>query len=276
MTAQFAVSLNVVLHAEKLFNFHGLGITNSMLLGWGVSLLLLAVFIISARRIEVHTSGKFISLIEIACDAITNLASEVMDRERAAQFAPFLITLFCFILLNNWAGLLPGVGAITYHGAPLLRAWTSDLSGTLALSISSIIIIQVYTIRRLGLKGHATHYFTNKPWNPVSFFVGLLEVLGEFTRIASLALRLFGNIFAGEVLLLVLSSITGFGSPIATLPFILMEFFVGFIQAFVFTTLVIVYLSISTAHHDGADHPEELSPDHSGVPQQLAASSSAR
>lgn len=255
-----ALNVNIVLHAEKLFSFHGLGITNSMLLGWIVSALLVVGLAIAAKRIKVTSGGKTLSIVEVLCESVTTLAADVMDRERAAAFAPFFITLFVFIMANNWAGLLPGVGSITYHGQPLLRAWTSDLTGTLALSISCIVLIQVFTIKRLGGRKHAAHYFTNKPWNPINFFVGLLEVLSEFTRIASLALRLFGNIFAGEVLLLVLSAITSFGSPLATLPFIFMELFIGFIQAFVFTTLVIVYLALATTSHEEGEHE---SADHS-------------
>jgi F-type H+-transporting ATPase subunit a len=222
-----------------------------MLLGWLVSLLLVLVFIAAAKRIKINSAHGSATLVEIACEGIANLADQVMhNRQKAIKYAPFLITLFCFILLNNWAGLLPGVGSLKYNGVPLFRAWTSDLTGTLALSISSIIIIQIYTIKELKIRGYLKHYFSDKPWNPINLFVGFLEVLGEFTRIASLALRLFGNIFAGEVLLVVLSAITGFGSPATTLPFIFMELFVGFIQAFVFTMLVIVYLTLATSQHD--------------------------
>lgn len=250
-------ALDIILHAEEIFRLGGVRITNSMLLGWLAALVLVVLFVAAAHKVRITVGGKLVSLIELAVDGVTNLANDVMhDRKRAATYAPFLITLFCFILLNNWFGLLPGVGAIKYHGQPLLRSWTADLTGTLALAISSIVIIQIYSIRELGVTGHLKHYFSNKPWNPVNLFIGLLEVLGEFTRVASLSLRLFGNIFAGEVLLLVLSSITSYGTPIATLPFILLELFVGFIQAFVFTTLVIVYLALATAgHHD--DHTAE-------------------
>jgi F-type H+-transporting ATPase subunit a len=248
-----ASDFHIVLHAEPLFHIGGLRITNSMLLGWLVSALLVIVFVRAASKVKITTGSTAVSVIELLCDGVTNLAADVMhNRQRAARYAPFLITLFCFILFNNWAGLLPGVGTITYHGEPLFRPWTSDLTGTLALSLSSIVIVLIYSIRELGLFGFLKHYFSNKPWNPINLFVGLLEVLGELTRVASLALRLFGNVFAGEALLVVLSAITSYGSPVATLPFVLMEFFVGFIQAFVFTTLVIVYLTLATSHHDEA------------------------
>jgi len=256
-----ATSFNIVMHAEKMFQVLGANITNSMLLGWLVSAFLVALFIIGARKIKVKASGRGVSIIELLCDGVSGLANDVMgDRKAADKFAPFLITLFCFILFNNWFGLLPGVGSIKMNGEPLFRAWTADLTGTLALSISSIVIIQIYSFRELKISGVFKHYFSNKPYNPINLFIGLLEVLGEFTRVASLALRLFGNVFAGEVLLLVLAAITSFGAPIATLPFVLMEFFVGFIQAFVFTMLVIVYLTLAVAHHD---EEHEQSSDHS-------------
>ena len=270
MTSLFAATqFNFVLHAEEIFRIFGIKITNSMLLGWVVSFFLVMAFIAAAKRIKVTPGGKGVSLIEAICEGVTNLAADVLhDRKKAAKYAPFLITIFCFILFNNWFGLLPGVGSIKHGGEPLFRAWTADLTGTLALAISSIIIIQIYTIRELKPMGYLKHYFSDKPWNPINLFVGLLEVLGEFTRMASLSLRLFGNIFAGEVLLLVLSTITSVGSPLATLPFILMELFVGLIQAFVFTMLVIVYLTLAVSSHD-EDHATES--DHATVDSLKAA-----
>ncbi|HLC91919.1 MAG TPA: F0F1 ATP synthase subunit A [Candidatus Saccharimonadales bacterium] len=269
MSSIFASDVHAIVpHAEHLFTLLGVPVTNSMVLGWLVSTLMVIVLIIVASKIKIKSGKRGITIIELMCEAVVNLAAEVMhDRKKALKYAPFLLTLFLFIMFNNWAGLLPGVGSIKYHNEPLLRAWTSDLTGTLALSISSIIIIQIYSFRELRLKGVLTHYFSNQPWNPINLFVGLLELLGEFTRMASLALRLFGNVFAGEVLLLVLASITGFGSPVSTLPFIIMELFVGFVQAFVFTTLVIVYLTLATSHHE--EESGELS-DHSSISEPSA------
>lgn len=253
----FAAPHEIILHAEKLFTIGGLPVTNAMLLGWIVSVLLVLSLVKSAKKVKLNAGNGFLAVVELAVDGITNLANNVMhDRARARKYAPFLLTLFFFILINNWFGLLPLVGTVSWNGQPLLRAWTSDLTGTLAIAVSSIIIIQIYAIRELKIGGYFKHYFSNKPWNPVNLFVGLLEVLGEFTRMASLSLRLFGNIFAGEVLLLVLASITSLGSPIATLPFIFMELFVGLIQAFVFVMLVIVYLTLAVSSHDEESHPK--------------------
>ncbi len=271
----FAAAFEVVLHAEPIFQIGGFTITNSMLLGWIVSVFIITVFVLAARHISLKAGGKLSQVFELPIEMITNLAADVMhDRKRAAKYAPFLASLFIFIMLNNWFGLLPGVGSVKIGGVPLFRAWTSDLTGTLALSITSIVLVQLYAIKELGVKGHLTHYFSKQPWNPINLFVGLLEVLGEFTRMASLALRLFGNIFAGEVLLIVLSAITAYGAPVATLPFIFMEFFVGFIQAFVFTMLVIVYLSLATTHHDDAHDIDES--DHSPEAKLAAKGSPSR
>ncbi len=264
----FATEFHFSLHAEDVFTIGGVTITNSMLLGLLASIFLVTTFVWAAKRIKKRPTKSPATLVELVVEGVTGLAAQVMgDRKKAVKYAPYLITLFSFILINNWFSLLPGVGSIKYHGEPLLRAWTADLTGTLALSICTIFIIQVYAVRELKPKKYAQHYFTNKPWNPINLFVGFLEVLGEFTRIASLALRLFGNVLAGEVLLLVISAITSYLAPLSTLPFILMEFFVGFIQAFVFTMLVIVYLTLATSHHD---EEHESSPSHSEV-DNLAA-----
>lgn len=266
----------IVPHAETLFKIFGVPITNSFVLGLLVSGAMVALLVSVADKVRVKASGRGVSIIELMCEFVINLATDVMhDRKKAAKYAPFLLTLFLFILFNNWAGLLPGISSITYGEGHLLRGWTSDLTGTLALAITSIILIQVYAFRELKLKGVLTHYFSNQPWNPINLFVGLLEVLGEFTRMASLSLRLFGNIFAGEVLLVVLAAVTGYLSPLSTMPFIFMELFVGFIQAFVFTTLVIVYLSLATTNHeDEHERPTEHSPLNNPVVSKIATAGS--
>lgn len=274
MIGVFAQSQEVILHAEHMFDVAGVAITNSMLLGWLVSTIMVVTFVAVARRVRVKSGSNGVTLFELIVEMVTTLMADIMqDRKKALKYSPLIITLFCFIMFNNWAGMLPGVGSITYHGEPLLRAWTSDLTGNLALAITCIILIQIYTLKELKIGGYLKHYFSDKPWNPINLFVGLLEVLGEFTRIASLSLRLFGNVFAGEVLLLVLAAITGFLSPMATLPFILMELFVGFIQAFVFTTLVIVYLTLAVAHHEDGDEQHEEVSDHVLAPKALMTDS---
>ncbi len=258
---------HIVLKAEELFSIGPFIVTNSTLLGIAVASAMVYFLTKAAKASSIKPGNLFSQIVEAGCEFIIGTAENIFhSRKKAVTYAPMLLTLFFFILLNNWAGMLPGVGSILSrsHGeaAPLFRAFTSDINGTLALAIVTIVLIQVYAIRELGIAGHLKHYFSNQPWNPINLFVGFLEVIGEFTRMMSLSLRLFGNVFAGEVLLVVIAKISSFVSPLATLPFIFMEFFVGFIQAFVFTMLTIVFLSVATHHEESEDH----SSDHGEAP----------
>lgn len=245
------------LEAEPILKLGPIAIRNSQLLGIVTLILLSTFFILVARQAKVRPSkNPIVGLIEMACEYVLNLMAEVMhSRRKAIAFAPLILTLFFVIMFNNWTGLLPGVGhAITtntHDGAvPLLRGFNSDLNNTLAMAIVTMVMVQVYAIKELRPLGYLKHFFSDKPYNPINLFVGVLEVIGEFTKMMSLSLRLFGNVFAGEVLLLVIGTISGYLAPVTTLPFVLMEIFVGFIQAFVFAMLAIVYLAISTDNHE--------------------------
>jgi len=267
MTALFSVArfasegsgFHIVLKAEELLVIGPFVITNSTLLGFAVAGFIIWLMTKAAKLSTVSPKSMLAQVVEAGCDFIIGTAEGIFhSRKKAVEYAPMLLTLFFFILLNNWAGLMPGVGTILgrSHGeaAPLFRPFTSDINGTLALAIVTIVLVQIYAIREMGIKGHLKHYFSNQPWNPINLFVGFLEVIGEFTRIMSLSLRLFGNVFAGEVLLGVISKISSMASPVTTLPFIFMEFFVGFIQAFVFTMLTIVFLAVATHHEESEEH----------------------
>lgn len=258
MLELFATSLS----AEKVIDIGPLTISNAYLYGLISAGAVIAILTAAAKRISKKPGGTFASLVELAVEYVINTAAGIMhDRKKAIRFAPLILSVFLFILMSNWFGLLPGVGSIQTNGHPLFRGFTADLNGTLALAVFTIILVQVYAIRELGVLGHLKHYFSNKPWNPINLFVGILEILGEFTRMASLSLRLFGNVFAGEVLLVTIASISGYLSPVTTLPFVFMELFVGLIQAFVFTMLTIVYLSVAT--HRSGDEDAEPSTVHS-------------
>ena len=266
---------HIVLKAEELLVIGPFVITNSTLLGFVVAGLMIWAMTKAAKEVKLKPGNLFSQIVEAGCEFVINTAEGIFhSRKKAVAYAPMLLTLFFFILLNNWAGLMPGVGTILgrSHGeaAPLFRPFTSDINGTLALAIVTIILVQIYAIRELGIKGHLKHYFSNQPWNPINLFVGFLEVIGEFTRIMSLSLRLFGNVFAGEVLIGVINKISSVGSPFTTLPFIFMEFFVGFIQAFVFTMLTIVFLAVATHHEESEEHGS----DHGEVPSLVEKAAS--
>ncbi|MCU0667496.1 MAG: F0F1 ATP synthase subunit A, partial [Patescibacteria group bacterium] len=184
------------------------------------------------------------------------------DEPRAKKFLPLFIAFFLFILLNNLGGLLPGMGGAIYvtndEGikAALLRPFTTDLNGTLALALIAMLTVEMIAIKERGVKGFFKHFFSvMDPWyNPMNFFIGIIELMGEFIRMITLAFRLFGVIYAGEVLLHVIMNISGNFAPIAMFPVILMEIFFSFIQAYLFIMLSSTYLAIGSAHDDHSDH----------------------
>lgn len=261
-----AEGTGVPLAAEPIFNLFGLSITNAMLFGLVMAVVVLGLFVWAARRSQVKPDGKFSFAVETLVEFVIGLGEQNFgSREKALKHMPLLLTLFTFILFSNLSGLIPGVGTVnvtTDDGvSPLLRPFTTDLNATLAMAVLTIGTVQFFALRELGLKQHLKHYFTDKPWNPMNLFIGLIEVMGEFIRIMTLSMRLFGVIYAGEVLLHVIGDISGTFSPIATLPIYLLEIFFCLIQAYVFMLLSTVYLAMATRHDDSQpDHSSDVPP----------------
>jgi F-type H+-transporting ATPase subunit a len=264
-----AEGTGVPLAAEPVFHIGTLAITNSMLMGVVTGIAVLTLFIMAARRTSKNPKNKFAFGVETLVDFLYNIVIENFggDRKKARKHLPLILTLFSFILISNLSGLLPGMSsifAVTPQGdVPILRAFTTDLNGTLALAILTIGTVQFYAIKELGIVGHLKHYFTDKPWNPMNLFIGLIEVMGEFIRILTLSMRLFGVIYAGEVLLHVMSILGGNFGWATTLPVYFMEIFFSAIQAYLFVMLTTVYLSIATSHPDHEEAVEQ-------VPRQVA------
>lgn len=226
-----------------------------MFFGLIMAVVVVSLFTAAVRRSSVRPTSRFAFAAEQLVEFVLSIGEQNFgSREKAIKYMPLLLTLFTFILFSNLSGLLPGVGTIniaTQEGqVPLLRAFTSDLNATAAMAILTIGTVQVAAIRELGIKQHLKHYFSSKPWNPVNMFVGLIEVLGEFIRVLTLSMRLFGVIYAGEVLLHVIGGLAGYLSPVATLPIYLLEIFFSFIQAYIFMMLSTVYLGLATRHEE--------------------------
>lgn len=237
---------HISLAAEELAKIAGLPVTNSLLVTWLVMAFMLAVGALTARNLQ-DVPGGLQNILEVILESLQGVFSNV-TKEKTEQFFPFLATLFLFIILGNWAGLLPGVGSIGLIKAveghekfvPLFRGATADLNTTLALAIIAVIALQYYGLKTLG-SVYISKFINLK--HPISFFLGLLEMVSELAKVVSFAFRLFGNIFAGEVLL----TIVAFLMPIlAPLPFLGLEIFVGFIQAFIFAMLTAVFLRVAT------------------------------
>ncbi len=243
--------MHVSIKAENLADFIGLPITNSavatFLLLIIFSIILLKFKSIKLREIPSSLQNFFEFIIE-ALDGLT----QGIAAEKSRVFLPFIGSFFLFILFSNWMGLLPGFGSIGFfeemHGkkilVPLLRGPTADLNTTIALAIISVFLIQTMGVKFLKLN-YFQKFINFK--SPIDFFLGILETISEFAKIISFAFRLFGNIFAGEVLLTVIAFLT-YGA--AVLPFLGLEVFVGFIQALVFSMLTLVFMHIATLHHE--------------------------
>jgi F-type H+-transporting ATPase subunit a len=249
--------MEISLAAEKIGQIDSLPVTNSMVLSWIASMVLIAVSLLATRKMTLVPAGLqnvFETVVEFLYDTVNNVFG---DERITKKYFPFIATFFIFILANNWLGTLPGVGSIGFNEAkasgtifvPLLRPGNADLNHTLALAAISVIVTQFIGVTAIGFFKYAGK-FLNFKGGPIGLFVGLLELVGEFTRVLSFSFRLFGNIFAGEVLLTVMMSILPFIAPI---PFTLLELFVGLIQALVFTMLTLVFIKIAIAEHS-AEH----------------------
>jgi len=258
------------LYAEPIAHIGSFTVTNALFTSWIIAILIIIISIkirFSLKRVPGGFQNFFESIIEIA----EKLADQVTgDRKITNRAFPIVFTVFFIVLLNNWVGIMPvgGFGLIemTDHGKtfiPLFRSGTADINGTLPLAILSVIGANLFGIFSIGIWKTFNKYVNLKAIGeifkkvrkepsilisaPIMFFVGILELIGEFAKVASLSFRLFGNVFAGEVLLASMGAIIAYLLPT---PFILLEIFIGVIQAFIFAILTLVYYTIASHDHD--------------------------
>jgi F-type H+-transporting ATPase subunit a len=247
-----------------LFEVGGVPITNSIFYAVISGIVIFLVSRSVAKRMTVRPKRGIIQFFEIGTEFITNLISSSLDsREKGVKYAPYFVTIFFFILFNNWLGLMPGVGeALTFRGEPLFRPFTADLNGTLAAATVSMVLVQAFAIKESGFFRHLRHYFVGSMWNPVTILLGLFEILTEFIRVGSLALRLFLVITVGEIIIAVFAYLGGFVAPITALPFVALELAVAALQAYIFVMLSVMYLAVAVKHdseHEREDHePADL------------------
>lgn len=279
-------SLLIEVAAEELFPIGGLEFTNSMLVLLIVDIVLIALAFFATRNMQLVPRGLQ-NVMEAVIEAMYNFFSTI-NREYALRAFPITATIFLLVIVSNWFGLLPGFGSIgichaasepegrlvlradapsfgastapsaaTYLGCaegesivPLFRAPTADLNNTLALALVAFFYIEYLGFSALGI-GYLTKFF-NFRGGVVGFIVGIFEFISELARIPAFMFRLFGNIFAGEVLLIVMIFLLPLVLP---LPFYLFEVFVGFIQAFIFSVLTMAFISLAVSPH-GGEHGE--------------------
>lgn len=276
------VSHETTLFAEPVYHFKDFQITNALFTSWIVVIFIVILSVILRSKLKEIPKGiqnVFEVIVEGAlslCDQVTN------DRKLSLKIFPFAISVFFFVLVNNWFGILPlgGFGLIEEgeHGLafiPFLRGGTADINTTLALSIMTVLGANIFGVFSIGLWKTLNKYVNLKVIGdigrkikkdptivlvaPITFFVGLIEIVGEFAKIASLSFRLFGNVFAGEVLLVSMAALVGYIVPI---PFLFLEILVGVIQALIFSILLTVYFTIGASDHDHEEdhHDKEHKP----------------
>lgn len=275
------ISLHVSVKGEELFSIAGFSFTNSVLVTLIADILVIIVAFSATRKMDLIPRG-FQNFMEWVVESLYNLFSNI-NREYAPKAFSILATIFLLVIVCNWLGLVPGFGSIGYchtvsaaeaHDGdekedknpyflcpdpaegekvelvPYFRAPSADLNFTLAITVWAIIMIEYFGFSALGFGGYLGKFFNFKE-GPIGFMVGLLEFISEIARIPAFMFRLFGNIFAGEVLLVVMIFLIPLGWP---LPFYLFEVFVGFIQAFVFAVLTMAFIAIAVTPHGGEHH----------------------
>lgn len=250
--------MHVSIAPEVIKTIAGIPVTNTLIASFITTIVLISISYLSTRGLSKIPHGLQ-NLLEIIIEGLFNMVDSVTgNRKQTYQFFPIVATIFIFIIISNWIGLVPGFGSIGFfetieNGAhsegravfvPLLRSANSDLNTTLALAIVSVAATQIFGIMALGIFKYGKKFLNFS--SPVALFVGILELISEIAKMISFSFRLFGNIFAGEILLVVIMTLVPF---IAPLPFFALELFVGFIQALVFSMLTLVFLKMAVIAH---------------------------
>jgi F-type H+-transporting ATPase subunit a len=239
----------ISLKAQQLFHFAGFNITNSFFLTLVVSVILICFSLLFTRKIKL-IPGKFQSAIEMGFEGLLGLMESTLgSMAKAEKYFPLVATIFIFILTSNLLGIFPGVGSLKLESGhtelPFFRSPAADLNFTLAFAVISVIVTNIIGMIATGAFAHLGKYFNFS--NPINFFIGILELISEFAKIVSLTFRLFGNVFAGEVLLTIIFFLAPYFIP---LPFMFLELFVGMIQAFIFAMITLVSISLHTTAHE--------------------------
>ncbi|MDD3498177.1 MAG: F0F1 ATP synthase subunit A [Candidatus Moranbacteria bacterium] len=248
--------MEISLVPELITNFAGFPVTNSVLVTAIVSILIISISLFIKKNISMIPKG-FQNIIEYVLEALLNLVDSVTgDKNQTKKIFPLVATIFIFVIISNWIGLIPAlipggtIGVNQIHNGerilvPFIRSDSADLNMTLALALIAVASAQFMGATVLGIKKYAGKFLVSPLKKPyfIGTFVGILEIISEFAKIISFSFRLFGNVFAGEVLLTVMLMLVPYILP---LPFIFLEIFVGFIQALVFAMLTLVFMKMAT------------------------------
>ncbi len=231
-------------------------ITSSILTTWVVMAVVLLVFIVATRSVRLIPT-RIQNLVEFAYEGLENWAVS-LGGVGARRHVPLFATFFLFILFSNWSGLLPWFGKIVEFRAP-----TSDVNVTIGLALVAFFYFHAQGFMALGVRGYLGKFFVLSGFKEglaaglIGVFVGLIEFLLEFIKPVTLAMRLFGNIFGGEVALGVITALTIAIIPVGMLS---LELLLNFIQALIFSTLMLMYTIIAMEGHGEEHHDEDHAP----------------
>jgi F-type H+-transporting ATPase subunit a len=245
--------IHVELSPAVLTTIAGIPITNTLVTSWAVMIILAVVGVLVSRNISLIPS-KFQTTLEWAFGYVYDYVTEVLEsRDLARKYFPFLMTIFLFIFLSNLLEFTPGVGSVGWFKGteftPLFRSVNTDLNVTETLAIIVFTVVEIAVFAVLGTKAYLSKFFVNPFKSAMGTMVGIIELIGEFVRLISLSFRLFGNILAGEVLIIVATYFAPYFGPV---PLMMFELFIGFLQAAIFMLLALFYikLAITEAHDD--------------------------
>jgi F-type H+-transporting ATPase subunit a len=271
------IAHEITLFAEPLFHWGSFTVTNALFTAWIVVIIIIILSAILRAKLR-EVPGTFQNVFEIMVEGALELCDQVTgDRAKSEKIFPIAISAFFFILINNWLGITPlgGLGLLERgeHGLafiPFLRGGTADINTTIALAVTAVIGANIFGVMSIGIWKTFNKYVNLKALGqiftkvrhdptiiivaPITFFVGVIEIIGEVAKVASLSFRLFGNVFAGEVLLASMAALVAYIVPV---PFLFLEILVGLIQALIFATLLVVYFTIGATDHDHEEHTED-------------------
>jgi F-type H+-transporting ATPase subunit a len=260
------------LPAPILFHVLGLPISNSMLAGW-ITVIFLAVFCwLITRRIQL-VPGRWQVVLEAALGWIFDVCNSVAGEKNGRKFFPVVCTIFLFVLFNAWLSLIPGFGSIQIHihgqEYELIRGANTDVNTPLAIALISFVFVAYYGLKELGI-GWLKQYFNFGPFfrsiggifkgkfnfmdifsGVIEAFVGVLELLSRFITIISFTFRLFGNMTAGEILLLIAAFLVPW---VLAIPFYGLELLIGLVQALIFSLLTLVFVTMAVSSHESEVH----------------------
>lgn len=276
----------IQIQPDVIFNLFGFPITNTLFCTWLTIIALVVVTYFGTRKRDLIPSG-FQNFVEWGVESILNLVQGVVGKEKGRRFFPLVATFFFFILFANLFDVLPGIDTIGWvnvtalqdaHLAvpsgpivflfgnasnklvPWFRPPTSDLNLTFAMALISVVVTQVFGFIYLGAGEHLSKYFpfkalfTHGAQGPIEFFVGLVELVTEISRLLSFSFRLFGNLFAGSAVLALFAFLV---PALGDVIFIPLELFVAFVQALVFTLLTLVFMQMATTSYEHAGTERE-------------------